>query len=98
MHINPREEHDIQGDDGFCGSCCSTRVSSLVEDMESGANSFHCFGALFFWDVRLGQDHGEMNLTSLELGVISCFKKDMIIIFLMFMEILVLVLIQELKT
>jgi hypothetical protein len=35
MHINPREEHDVGGDDGSCGFCCSTRVSTLVEDMES---------------------------------------------------------------
>jgi hypothetical protein len=61
MHINPREEHDVGGDDGYYGSCCSTRVSTLVEDMESGANALHDFGALFFWDVRLGKDHGEMS-------------------------------------
>jgi hypothetical protein len=37
MQVNPREEHDIGGDDGlFYSSCCSTRVSTLVEDIESG--------------------------------------------------------------
>jgi hypothetical protein len=51
IHVNPREEHDIEYDDGSCGSCCSTRVSILVENMESGVNAFHGFGALFFWDV-----------------------------------------------
>jgi hypothetical protein len=54
MHINHRKEHDIGGDDGSCGICCSTKVSTLVEDMKSGANALHGFGALFFWDARLG--------------------------------------------
>ena len=26
--------------------------------METQANALHGFGALFFWDVRLGRDHG----------------------------------------
>lgn len=42
MHVNPREDND-----GYFGSCCSTRVSTLVEDMENGANTLHDFGALF---------------------------------------------------
>ena len=25
--------------------------------MQSGENPLHDFGALFFWDVRLGKDH-----------------------------------------
>jgi hypothetical protein len=50
IHVNPREEHDIEDDDGSYGSCCSTRVSTLVEDMESGANPLHDFGASFYWE------------------------------------------------
>jgi hypothetical protein len=76
MHVNPREEHDVGDDDGYYGSCCSTRVSTLVEDMESGANALHDFGALFLWDVRLGKDHGETSLMSLELGVMPCLEED----------------------
>jgi hypothetical protein len=34
--LENREEHDVEGDDGSCGSSCSTRVSDLVEDMENG--------------------------------------------------------------
>jgi hypothetical protein len=62
MRINPSKEHDIGDDDGYCGSCCSTRVSTLVEDRESGDNTLHDFGAFFLCDVRLEQDHGEKNL------------------------------------
>jgi hypothetical protein len=84
MHINPREEHDVGGDDGSCGSYCSTRFSTLVEDVESGVNTLHGFGALFFWDVRVGKNHGEMSLMSLELGVMPCLEEDLVIVFLMF--------------
>jgi hypothetical protein len=52
--------------------------------MESGANTLHDFGALFFWDVRLGKDHGEISLMSLELGVMPCLEEDLVIVFLMF--------------
>jgi hypothetical protein len=31
IHVNPREEHDIQDDDISCGSYCSTNISTLVE-------------------------------------------------------------------
>jgi hypothetical protein len=58
IHVNPIGEHDIEDVDGSYASCCSIMVSILLEDMESGANALHDFGALFFWDVRLGQDHG----------------------------------------
>ena len=59
MHINSREEHDVGGVDGYYGSCCGTRVSTIVEDIKSADNSFHDFGAFFFWDMRLGKDHGK---------------------------------------
>jgi hypothetical protein len=52
MYVNPREEHDIEYGDGYYGSCCSTRVSTLVEDMSNGANALHDIGSLFLWDVR----------------------------------------------
>lgn len=56
MHVNPRKEHDVGYDDDSCRSYCSTRVSILVEDMESGVNTLHGFGALFLWDAwRLGK-------------------------------------------
>ena len=44
---------------------CSASISTLVEDMQSGANTLHNFGALFLWDVRIRQDHGETSLMSL---------------------------------
>jgi hypothetical protein len=55
--VNPREEHDIEGDDGFsCGSCCITRVFTLVEDMESGVKALDDLVALFLCDAwRLGK-------------------------------------------
>ena len=56
MHVNPREEHD----DGYYGYCCSVRVSTPIEDMESGVNTLHDFEALFLWDVRLGKDHARL--------------------------------------
>jgi hypothetical protein len=62
MHIIPREKHVVGSDDGSCGSCCSTRVSTLVEDIESRASTLCGFGALFVWDVRLRKDHGVMSL------------------------------------
>jgi hypothetical protein len=98
MHIKPREEHNVGCDVGSCGFCFSTRVSTLVENMESGANALHGFGALLFWDVRLGKDHGEMSLMSLDLGVLPCLEEDLVIVFLMLHGGLGLVLMQELKT
>jgi hypothetical protein len=88
MQVNPREEHDIGGDDGLsCGSRCSTRISTLVEDMDSGVNTLHDFVALFLWDAwRLGKDHGEPSLMSLELGVMPCLEEDLITVLLMFHE------------
>jgi hypothetical protein len=37
--------------------------------MENGDTTLHDFGALFLWDVRLGKDHRDTYLMSLELGV-----------------------------
>jgi hypothetical protein len=84
MHVNPREEHDIGDDDGYYGFCCSIRVSTLVEVMEGGVDALHYFGPWFLWDVRLGQDHGETSLMSLELGVVPCLEEDLVIVSLMF--------------
>jgi hypothetical protein len=83
MHVNPREERDVGHDDAYYNSCCSARASTL-KDMESGANALHDYGALFLWDVRLGKDHGETSLMSLELGVMHCLEEDLVIVSLMF--------------
>jgi hypothetical protein len=50
MHVNPREEHDVRDDDDSYGSCCSIGISTLVEGMESGANTLHNYGVLFLWN------------------------------------------------
>ena len=42
IHVNPREEYTIV-DDGYYVSCCNTKVSTLVEDMESIFNTFYVF-------------------------------------------------------
>jgi hypothetical protein len=47
MHVNPREEHGVEVDDDCYDSCCSTRVSTLVEDIKSGVIALHGFGVLF---------------------------------------------------
>jgi len=82
MYINAREEHDVGVNDVCCGSCCSTKVSILVEDMERGTNALHGFGALFFWDEWLGKDHGEIR--NIEISVMPCLEEDLVIVFLMF--------------
>jgi hypothetical protein len=84
IHVNPGEVHDVGDDDGSYGSCCNTRVSTLVIDIESGASALHDFGAFFLWNVKLRQDHGELSLISLELGVIPCLEEDSVIVSLMF--------------
>jgi hypothetical protein len=60
-------------------SCCIALVSTLVDDVENGANALHDFGALFLWDVRLGKDHGETRLISLELGVMPCLVEESLV-------------------
>lgn len=52
IDVNTRKEDDIEDDDGCFGSCYSNRVSTIVNEMESGANVWHGFGALFFWEGR----------------------------------------------
>jgi hypothetical protein len=52
--------------------------------MKSGANALHDCGTFFLWDVRLGKDHREMSLASLEFGVMPCLKEDSVIVSLMF--------------
>jgi hypothetical protein len=86
MHLNPREEHEVGGDDGLsCGSYHSARVFTLVEDIESRANALHYFVALFLLDAwRLWKDHQEPNVMSLELGVMPYLEEDSFIVFLMF--------------
>jgi hypothetical protein len=76
--------YDVGGDNGSYGSLCSSKVSTLVEDMESGANALHGFGALFLLDVRLGQDHGDTTLNSLEPGMMPFLEEDIVIVSLMF--------------
>ena len=44
IHENPIEEYTITND-GYYISCCNTKLSTLVEDMKSGANDLHDFGA-----------------------------------------------------
>ena len=56
IHENPREYYTIV-DDGYYVSCCNTKVSTLVEDMESRFNTLYVFGYLFLWYVRLGKYH-----------------------------------------
>ena len=56
IHENPREEYTI-ADDGYYVSCCNTKVSTLVEDMESRCNTLYVFGSLFLLYVSLGKYH-----------------------------------------
>ena len=56
IHENPIEEYTIT-DDGYYVSCCNTKVSTLVEDMESRFNTLYFFGYLFLWYVRIGKYH-----------------------------------------
>ena len=56
IHVNPREEYTIS-DDGYYVSCCNTKFSTLVEEMESRCNTFYVFGSFFLWYVRLGKYH-----------------------------------------
>ena len=52
--INHTENRNVEDVDDYYGSCCSTRVSTLEEDMEGGANALHDFEALFLRGVKLG--------------------------------------------
>jgi len=73
-------------------------VSTPIEGMESGAHALHGFEALFFWDVRLRQDHVKTSFMSLEFGVMPlAWKKTRLLSSRYSMEILVLVLMQKLK-
>ena len=42
IHVNPIEEYTIV-DDGYYVSCCNTKVSTLVEDMNSRFNTLYVF-------------------------------------------------------
>ena len=55
IHVNHREENYLGDDDGSYGSYCRDRVSTLLDDLESGANSLHDCGVLFLCDTRLGK-------------------------------------------
>jgi hypothetical protein len=47
----------------------------------------HGVAALFSWDAwRLGKNHGQSILMSLNLGVMPCLEEDSIIVFLVFHE------------
>jgi hypothetical protein len=75
MQVNCREENNVGGDNDLSyGSCCSTRVSTLVADMKRRANALDDFVAFLCDAWRLGQDHGELSLISLELGVMPWKK------------------------
>ena len=53
--------------------------------MKERANVLDYIAALFLCDVwRLGKDHKEPSLMSLELGVIPCLEEDLFIVLLMF--------------
>ena len=56
IHENPIEEYTIFYH-GYYVSCSNTKVSTLVEDMESRFNTVYVFGNLFLWYVRLGKYH-----------------------------------------
>ena len=55
IHANHIEKHYVRDDDGSYGSYCRDRVSTLLDDLESGANSLHDCGVLFLWDTSLGK-------------------------------------------
>ena len=55
-HEKSRQYYTIF-DDGYYVYCCNTKVSTLVEDMESRFNTLYVFGSLFLWYVRLGKYH-----------------------------------------
>lgn len=50
--------------------------------MESELNTLYDLITLFFYNVRLGQDNREPNLTIIELREMLFLEKDSIIIFL----------------
>ena len=52
IHVNPREEYTIGVDVSYV-SCCNTKVSTLVEDMESSFNTFYAF---WIFIVMVGKD------------------------------------------
>jgi hypothetical protein len=53
--------------------------------MKKRANALDDIASLFLCDAwKLGKDHGEPSLMSLELGVIPCLEEDLFIVLLMF--------------
>ena len=54
IHVKPRKEHGANNDDNPYIPYCSTKVYTLVADMESGENTFCDFGALLYWDDPWG--------------------------------------------
>ena len=50
IHVNPRDEYTIV-DDGFYVSCCNTKVSILVEDMESRFKTLYVFWIFILMEV-----------------------------------------------
>ena len=47
--------------------------------MDIGANALHDFVASLLWDAwKLGKDHGDPRLMSLELGVTPGLKEDLV--------------------
>lgn len=70
-------------DDDYDGSFCSTRFSSVLENMENGDNSINYFKTMFLWHMRLQKDHGEMELMILEHGMIFFLDYILVIMSLM---------------
>jgi hypothetical protein len=77
IHVNPREEHDVEDVVSCYASCCTTRIFIVVEDMESGTNTLYGFGTLFVWDVKLGKDHGVIVFLMLHGGLGACHDARM---------------------
>ena len=48
-----------------------------------GAN-FYAIGPLIFWDIKLGYDHGEIRLMSIELSVVPWSEHKLVILSSMF--------------
>lgn len=58
--------------------------STIVDDMEIGANTLHDIGALFLWDVRLGKNHGEMSFDESQAWCDALLGRVLVIVAFMF--------------
>jgi hypothetical protein len=64
--------------------CPYFMLASLTYCIYKGGESSCIHYHLFFWDVMLGKDHGEISLMSFELGVMPFLEEDLVIVSLMF--------------